>query len=391
MTTSQQVITESAATSKPSVGGMRTFVQGDIPQVSDLVWKVLHQKQGASPAGLKAYFKELFLENPWQEDGIVSRVVEDKEGKIVAFFGTIARRMTFKGKTLRFAFGSNFVVDPTSRSSMAAIQLVRAMMKGPQDVSITDSANENSRQMLRSLGFSIVPIYSLLWARPLRPASYVLHAVARLKKSKLVRTLSTLAKPVSALADATVVHMPLSPFRQTKPETVGEDLDLDTHLQALSRLPKNWLVPEYDRASLKWVVDFVVRNKSLGEEVRKVAVRDKSGKLLGWYLYYVDRDEAAEVLQVGAETGCAQKVLDHLFYDAWSRGLIGLHGRLEPQFMEDLTLRSCFFLRNGSWTLAHSNKPELMALVHSGNAFFSRIDGEWGLRPPRMLNAAQLL
>lgn len=388
MSLSQQVLTESAAVSKP-MGGMRTFVEGDIPQVADLVWKVLHEKQGASPAGLRTYFKELFLENPWQENGIVSRVVENREGKIVAFFGTLARRMTFQGKTLRFAFGSNFVVDPASRSTMAAIQLVRAMMKGPQDISITDSANENSRQMLRSLGFSIVPIYSLLWARPLRPSSYVLHAVARLKKSSLVRTLSAVAKPFSALADTAVVHLPLSPFRQSEPGTIGEDLDIDTHLQALSKLPKNWLVPEYDRTSLKWVVDFVVRNKSLGEEVRKVAVRDKDGKLLGWYMYYVDREEAAEVLQVGAETGCAQKVLDHLFYDAWSRGLIGLHGRLEPQLMQDLTLKSCFFLRNGSWTLAHCKNPELMALVQSGNAFFSRIDGEWGLRPPRGLNGAQ--
>lgn len=370
------------------MGGMRIFVEADVPQVADLVWKVLHEREGAAPSNLRFYFKELFFENPWQEEGIVSRVVEDNQGKIVAFFGAIARRMTFQGKTIRFAFGSNFVVDPASRASMAAIQLIRALMKGPQDVSITDSANENSRQMLRSLGFTVVPVYSLLWARPLRPSFYVLHGVARLKKSKVVRTVSAISKPFSALADAAIVRMPLSPFRQSEPDTFGEDLDLDTHLQALGRLPKNWLVPEYDRASLKWVVDFVVRNKSLGEEVRKVVVRNKDRKVLGWYMYYVDRGEVGEVLQVGAETGSMSKVLDHLFYDAWKHGLIGLHGRLEPQFMEELTLKSCFFLRNGSWTLAHSSKPELLALVQSGTAFFSRIDGEWGLRPPRVFDTA---
>lgn len=366
--------------------GIRTFADTDVSQVADLVWKVLHEKEGTAPSDLRSYFRELFLENPWQEEGIVSRVVEDNQGKIVAFFGTIARRMAFQGKTIRFAFGSNFVVDPESRVTMAAIQLLRAFMKGPQDVSITDSANENSRQMLRSLGFSVVPVYSLLWARPLRPSFYALKGVARLKKSNLVRIASAISRPFSALADAVIVRMPLSPFRQFEPDTIGEELDLDTHLLVLGKLPKNWLLPEYDAASLKWVVDFVVRNKSIGEEVRKVVVRNKNRKVLGWYMYYVNRGEVGEVLQVGAETGSVAKVLDHLFHDAWRRGLIGLHGRLEPQFMEDLTLKSCFFLRNGSWTLVHSNKPELVALVQSGTAFFSRIDGEWGLRPPRLFS-----
>jgi hypothetical protein len=56
--------------------------------------------------------------------------------------------------------------------------------------------------------------------------------------------------------------------------------------------------------------------------------------------------------------------------------------------MEDLILKACFFLRDGSWTLVHSSKPELLALVQSGTAFFLRIDGEWGLRPPRAFAAA---
>jgi hypothetical protein len=48
--------------------------------------------------------------------------------------------------------------------------------------------------------------------------------------------------------------------------------------------------------------------------------------------------------------------------------------------MEELTLRSSFFLRNGSWTLAHSRRPELLGSIFSGNAFFSRLDGEGCLR-----------
>jgi len=367
------------------MAGLRPFLKDDIPQVADLVWKVLHERVGASPPELHAYFREVFFESPWQEDGIVSRVVDDADGKITAFFGTVARRMNFQGKTIRLAFGSNFVVDPASRASMSAVQLIRAMMKGPQDISITDSANESSRQMLRSLGFTVVPVYSLLWTRPLRPAAYFFQGVARLKKSKFVRALGTISRPFNALTDAVAVRAQLSPFRRPEPDTLSEDLDIDTHLHALAGLPKNWLLPEYDRNSLKWIIDFVEKNKTFGDDIRKRVVRDTNNKVIGWYVYYVNPGDIGEVVQIGAVTGLVGKVLDNLFYDAWKQSLIGLHGRLEPQFMEELTLRSCFFLRNGSWTLAHSSRADLLALIQGGTAFFSRLDGEWSLRPPRIV------
>jgi hypothetical protein len=87
---------------------------------------------------VKDYLEDLFLRNPWVEEDIVSLVCEDTGGKIVGFFGVVPRRMLYQGKSIRLAFGSNFVLDPESRASMAAMQLVRAFMKGPQDVSITD-------------------------------------------------------------------------------------------------------------------------------------------------------------------------------------------------------------------------------------------------------------
>jgi hypothetical protein len=272
---------------------------------------------------------------------------------------------------------------------MAAMQLVKTFMKGTQDVSITDSANENSRQLLRSLGFSVVPVYSLLWARPLRPSLYAFHGLARLKKSKLMTKAGSLAKPVCSLTDALAARVAVSPFRQARPDsTTGEELSVEILLQCLNTIPsRQLLLPEYDLGSLDWVLKFVSERKALGD-VRRVLVRDKGQKPIGWFIYYLVPGGVGEVLQLGAESPSVSKVLDHLFYDAWEHGLIGLHGRLEPQFMQELTLKSCFFLRNGSWTLVHSNKPELLGLIQSGTAFFSRLDGEWCFRvePSRLVN-----
>jgi hypothetical protein len=361
--------------------GVRRFVETDVAPVADLVWKVMHGRQGVSPSIMKDYFSELFLQNPWFDEGITSHVYEDDRGKIVGFFGAVPRRMTIHGKTIRLAFGSNFVMDPASRTSMAAIQLVRAFLKGTQDISITDSANENSRQLLRSLGFTVVPIYSLLWARPLKPSAYALHGLARLQKSSLWTSISMILKPVRALVDALATKVAFSPFRQLRPLTAAEDLDSDTLLELLARIPaKNWLRPEYDKNSLEWTLDFISRRKAFGD-VRKLVVRDKAQKAIGWFIYYGSPGVVGEVLQIGAEGASVGKVLDHLFYDAWAQGLIGLHGRCEPQFMQELTMRSCFFLRNESWTLIHSSKLDVANLIQSGTAFFSRLDGEWALRP----------
>lgn len=363
------------------MGGLRPFVEDDVSRVADLIWKVLHERTGPAPGSLRTHLQDLFLRNPWMDEGIVSRVFENTEGKLLGFFGAVPRRMSIQGETIRLAFGSNLVVDPESRASVTAMQLVRAFMKGTQDISITDSANEMSRPLLKSLGFNIVPIYSLHWARPLRPSQYALNGFSRLnKKSRSVAAIASIAKPFGQVADAVATGLKMSPLRQIQPATSDEDLDTKTLLECLTTIPaKHWILPEYDQDSLNWVLDFITKRKVFGD-LRKALVRDKDGKIVGWYIYAVVPGGVGEVLQLGAISSSMSMVLDHLFFDAWKRKLVGIHGRMEPQFMPELTSKSCFFLRHGSWTLINSNRPQLVNLFQSGSVFFSRLDGEWSLR-----------
>jgi hypothetical protein len=360
--------------------GVRPLQKDDIPQVANLVWKVLHERKESAPTSLQEHLDELFLQNPWMQDDIFSRVYEDAQGKVVGFFGVLPRKMCLRGNPVRLAFGSNFVFDPESRVSMGAIQLVRGFMKGPQDISITDSANENSRQILRSLGFNVVPTYSMLWARPLRPSLYALDGAARLKKKGAIVKVAALAKPFCGVADMVATNVGASPFHQAALDTTSDELSTETLLQCLSTIPgKQFLLPDYDAAAMNWVLSFIERRKAYGT-LRKSSVRNAEGKIIGWYVYGATPGAIGEVLQLGAESASSGKVLDHLFHDAFEQGLIGLHGRLEPQFMSEMTQRACFFLRKGSWTLVHSSKPELLEPLYCGNAFFSRLEGEGCLR-----------
>jgi hypothetical protein len=362
------------------VSGLKPFREEHVSPVADLIWKVLHERKGSAPASLRSYVQDLFLCNPWIEDGAPSSVFEDSQDKIVGFFGAVPRRMSIQGRHIRLAFGSNFVVDPESRASMMAIQLVKAFMKGPQDVSITDSANDMSRTLLRSMGFSIVPIYSLQWVRPLRPAQYGLTAFSRLAKKRSINLLSSIAAPFCSLADHLATHVRFSPLRHLPPATDDEEMDIAALLECLTTIPaKNWLLPEYDQASLTWLFDFIAKRKVFGN-LRKALVRDKDGAILGWYVYHLSSTGLGDVLQIGAHSRSVGVVLDHLFLDAWKRGAVGLHGRMEPQFMQELTARYCFFFRHGSWTLVHSSQTDMVSMLQSGTAFFSRLDGEWSLR-----------
>jgi len=40
----------------------------------------------------------------------------------------------------------------------------------------------------------------------------------------------------------------------------------------------------------------------------------------------------------------------------------------------------CLFHRRGYWTLIHSKKPDLLEAIHRGDAFLTRLEGEWCLR-----------
>jgi hypothetical protein len=119
--------------------------------------------------------------------------------------------------------------------------------------------------------------------------------------------------------------------------------------------------------------------KGHGETVRKLVLRDESGALVGWYIYYRSPDGLGEVVQLGGARQRIKEVLDHLFQDAGEYGVIALHGIVERRYMADLSEKNCFFTCRGGWMVAHSRRPGFLEMLNSGDAFLTRLDGEWCL------------
>lgn len=337
--------------------------------------------KGPAPLEHEASFRELYFANPWIDGTNANLVYEGKGGRIVGFLGVIRRKMSLCGKPIRVAFGGNFVVDPEARSSLAGLRLLGKYMAGNQELSMTDSANDMSRTLLERVGFRTLVLPSIHWVRPLRPARLAVYAASRAVSPAVAAALKPLSTPFSALADSLALRFPASPFRLTEPPLQAADLDTETLLRSLMEFRKDYsLWSEYDSGSLEWLLSFIQRRTSRGA-LRKLVLRNDTQEMVGWYIYYAKPGGVGEVVQIGASPRSLKHVLDHLFRDAWSQGVIGLHGVIQNRMMPEFSDKNCFFTCHGGWTVAHSHKTELLELLDRGGAFLSRLDSEWCLAP----------
>lgn len=356
---------------------VRPLAESDIPQIADLYWNILRERKGAPPPAVRSFLQELYFRNPWLDRSIPS-LVYDEKGKIAGFLGVIPRKMCFRGEPVRIAYGGNFVVHPEFRTTLAGLHLLRTYMAGPQDLSQTDSANDTSRALLERLGFTTILPYSVHWVRLLRPTRCVMFALSQLSESALATSLEFVTKPVCSFADALAAKLSGSPFRTSQPAFKAADLDIETLLSCLAEFRGSYsLWPEYDAESLSWLLDFMGRMQGHGKTLRNVVLREQSGAVVGWYIYYRNPGGFGQVVQVGGARKQLREILDYLFYDAWVDGAVALHGTVDRELMGDFSQNNCFFTCRGGWTVAHSRKKELLTTLKAGDALLSRLDGEW--------------
>src|SRR5262249_1952805 len=151
--------------------------------------------------------------NPWYDETIPSLVYQDNNERIVGFLGVIPRRMSLNGQPVRIAVTNSFMVEPGSRSTLAAVQLLRELFSGPQDLSMTDAANDSSRKIWERLGGTVVFSYSIRWTRPLRPSRYAMDLLWQKRRS--LQPFILVLRSLCGAMDAIVARMPPNRFPQS--------------------------------------------------------------------------------------------------------------------------------------------------------------------------------
>lgn len=358
---------------------VREFVKSDVPQVVNLYWKFMSPHIGKVPEVLHTSFTDLYFRNPLLDSSAPSFVYENS-GEVLGFFGVTTRRMCLSGEPIRVGLAGNFVIHPKARSGVAAPGLLGAYVASNHDLLLTDSANDISRHLFQRVGFKTIPALNLHWARPLQPGQYAVYAMSRGMSVDVSAAFRFVTKPLCAMVDS-MSHkiVPSGPVPKTP--LFAEDLSLETLLHCFAEYHKNYtLWPEYDAELLRWLLQFMERNKKRGT-LRGIGLRDESRNSVGWYLYYARPGAIGEVVQVCGRPDVYKAVLEHLFQDAREQGVIALHGVAEYRRISDLSDQGCFFTCRGGWTLAHSRRSEFLDILERGNAFLSRLDGEWCLNP----------
>jgi hypothetical protein len=351
--------------------------------VPDVVGLLLDHGQGEDPAErsrLGSYVEEVYFDNPWYDPELPSLVCEDASGRIDGFLGVIPRPMTGPdGEPVRAAATSNFRVrragagEARPRNPLAALRLLKTFFEGPQDFSVANGANPSSKRIWEACGGLSVPLYSLDWFRPIRPA----RAVLELAVQQRTRPLPPGVRQLADLADL-VAGSPLARRYMPGGEAQGHslrELDEQTAAHGLARAPGFDLRPAYEASALRWLLG-ISRRKAIAGCLRSVAVRDEARQRdIGWFVYYQKKPRVAEMLQLVASDGQLHVVLRAAIGDAAAQGMALLRGDVDARDLQAYRDAVCL-LNTGRWMLVHARESAIIEAFHRGRALFTALDGE---------------
>ena len=354
--------------------GIRPLERADLTEVCGLYERVVRSGSDEFPPQLVDYFERTLLNHPWFDPEIPSLVFQAPDGEIVGFIGSYVRRIRVDGRRLRLACSGQLVAAPGTRHRGVGALLLRSYLGGPQDVTITDGATDYVRRIWTGLGGTTETTTSIGWAKVLRPAKVGTLLARRRCRRALGRLLATVGPGLDAAARHLANRLP--GYLPEGPSTTAEPLSaagLGEQIARASRFLR--LHPDYDLEFLDWLFAELAAVTFRGTPVCHL-VRDADGREIGWYVYYLEPDGIAQVMQVAAPGGDAGAVLDHLFWHADTNGAAGVIGRVEAHILSDLYRCRCI-LTPTDWRLVHSHDKALLALLGSSDGLLTRLDGEW--------------
>jgi hypothetical protein len=348
---------------------IRPCTPDDVPAVAELFQRTFRDPRIAAPAALQAYLRELYFEHPWRDPDLASKVFV-ADGTVAGFIGILPLRLTFRGATVRAAVAGSLMVEKPQENPLAGARLLRAYLGGPQELSLSDSANAVSRGMWERLGGKTMPAESMEWVRPFRPAATALALAAD------VAPPWRLAWPLAVAADGAarlIKHdlLRLEPAGDTRDSEAGDD----ELVRLIPELAQAYEVrPAWEPATLRWILSHVARKERHGPMVRRI-VRDPNGGVLGCYIFYGRRGGVAWVLQVLARPDAVEPVLDNLLANAVRLGCVGIRGRTQARLLDGLQRRHCLFFTHTS-TVVHSTNAELVAAIRAGDGLVTGLSGD---------------
>jgi hypothetical protein len=350
----------------------RPLAEGDMAGVAALYLRRLRKPGIESADDARELLQRTLVDDPWADDAIPSLVSVAPDGTIVGFIGSSVRHVRLDGEPLRAAYASHLVADPDFPNRTIGLFLLRAFLRGPQDLTLTDTATVQARALWAGLGS--VPLHHLAtgWLQPLRPLGAI-AAAGRSRGGRLALAARALGS-VAPLLDHGTGRI-AGEARSLRADSVAEEeltpQAVLEHLAECARPAR--LVPDYDEPFLAWLFRELVAGEVRGQaRFRLIRVR---GAVVGWYVYYLDPGGLCRVLQVMTRERHAGLVVGELYREAYAGGAAALYGRLEPHTSEAV-LRRGALLRPIPRALVHTRRSDAVDALQRGESALAWLDGE---------------
>lgn len=359
---------------------LRSFAEEHVADAADLYLRSVRGQNRPAPPALGEYFREVYFRNPWRTPGVES-IAYMIDGKLAGFLGVIPRPWTFHGKPILAAASTLFMMDRRYAAGFGAMRILRRFFDGPQDISFSEGTADQVTPVFAAAGAKISYLYSFNWMRVLRP-----FGVARHFMDRFGRTAAALKGPAGLLAgplDALVSKAPLAALRRpacsllVRPVSAAELFDVMAESKG-----REALRPVHDRSAFEWHMEQA--GAGPGHAGFRMAVASASdGTPAGWFIYYARPGGMNFVLQVAAlRKQQIPYVLDALFADAWTQGVAGLKGQIDPRHLVAMTARHCVFRQPDNRYVVHARNPEILSAFLSGDTAVSKLDAGGWLRIP---------
>lgn len=358
---------------------VRPMAAGDIPAVAALFQKIFLDPEREAPASLAAYIRALYFETPAGEADIPSLVHVGESGAVTGFIGVDTLTFRHGDRLLQAAICGSLMVEDHAANPMAGARLVRAVLAGPQDISLTEIASDVSLRMWMSQHSAALPQYSLDWMRVLRPCAFAACVAAgRFRPARLFVPVARGLDRLAARLRGNDGGLHWSGMTAARPVPGGlntREVEPSAFAALVEPLTRQFpLRPEWRAGRLEAIMADSREKPRYGRQVL-CAVERRDGEAIGAFAYYVKPGGVARVLQVLARPGQAGPVIDCLVNDAWARGAAALRGRTQPALLEAMLTRRIGFVHAAS-TVVHARDPQLVQACRDGALFFNGVVGE---------------
>lgn len=356
---------------KSAEAAIRKCEPDDLPVVAGLFQRILRQGERCNVPDLASYLKELFFKHPWQDPDLASLVSTSPNGAVNGFIGVLPVQMVYRGMPVRAALATSLMVDKSHNDGLIGVRLLRRFLDGPQELSVTDTANQLSRRLWECLGGSLSSQYSMEWFRILRPAEGALalalehrpraaplHAITR-----MIDSLWTLSKR--------------RPFKieANDPSIRYVNLDIGEAIKLIPSFAEDYeLRPTWSEDQLRWFLRHAACKERHGPLVARRVVAP-NGTTFGCYYYYGRPGDVAFVLQILCRRQHADMVFKALLSDVYGLGCTVVKGHSQPEMLAAMLQNRCIF-RRGPAVMAQSRSAEISSSIRAGSAWITGLAGE---------------